>query len=61
VSKQLDFFEIVESTPNQVEIKSYQAGDQFYAEIEGGWWIAAGPTRKAAISAVIKRYQNENE
>ena len=43
-------------------IKVYQINpDRWVAEINGGWWVATGKTRNAAIDAVTRRYVAEQE
>ena len=44
----------------QIFIRVRQVGsDRWTAEISDGWWVATGTTKKGAIDAVLKRYEQE--
>jgi len=45
----------------KVEIKVYQEGDHYCAEMCGGWWSAIGKTEKDAIKKVKDRFMKEQE
>lgn len=45
----------------QIEIAVIEFNGIFQASILGGWWVASGKTRQAAIKKVMSLYERENE
>lgn len=60
--KQLDFLDKVEPPKDGIPISVCHTDENNWtASIAGGWWIAHGATKEAAVKAVMKRYQDEIE
>ena len=58
---QTNFFDIVTSDNETIPVTVYREGDHYRADISGGWWTARGVTEKNAVSAVVIKYENEQD
>ena len=57
--KQTNFFDKV--TVDGLAVVVSREGDEYRADILGGWWTAVGKTRDAAVRAVVGKYEAEIE
>ena len=57
---QASFLDLAEQDPGTMKVVVFHDGHgQYEAWINGGWWVAKGPTVKTAIRAAVARCQKE--
>lgn len=55
----MDFLDILEESPEQIEVLVQKQGDSYCATIAGGWWMAIADKKETAIEKVVKNYERE--
>lgn len=57
--QQTNFFDLIGTDENSIEVSVFDEGDHYRATIAGGWWSARGKTKSEAVKNVLAAYEKE--